>query len=91
MKKRITALGFGLLFGYSAYLPVMLVYEKWTYGRWDEEKVFWALFCPLLTPYLVSSSLRKALSPDEAVLVPVAGALLLLTVSLAMWRAQSAG
>lgn len=88
MKKRIKAVALGLLGGYLAYLPVMLVYEKWTYGRWDFEKVFWALFCPLLSPQLVSPSFRKSLGIDEALLVPVGGAFLHLAVSLSLWRAR---
>jgi hypothetical protein len=78
----------GLLCGYLAYLPIMLVYERWTYGRWDGEKVFWALYCPLLFPYLMTSSSRQALTLDETRLVPLGGGLLLLALLLSMWRVR---
>lgn len=88
MKRRVVAIVLGLLGGYLAYLPVMLAYEKWTYGRWDSEKVFWALFCPLLSPYLISPSSRQTLTLDEGRLVPVGGALLVLAILLSLWRAK---
>jgi hypothetical protein len=86
MKERVTAVALGLLGGYLAYLPIMLAYEKWAYGRWDSEKVFWALYCPLLSPYLVSVSTRQTLSLDEARLVPIGGGLLILAILLSLWR-----
>jgi hypothetical protein len=87
--RRILARGScGLIAGYVSYLVIMLAYEKWAYGRWDEEKVFWALYCPFISPIIASSSGRASLSPDETFLVPAGGALLLVSVVLFIWAGK---
>ena len=74
----------GLVGGYLAYLPVMLIVEYATYGRIDSEKAFYALYCPLEAPYLVLPSSRKYGSPDEIFLEIVGGLLLIAGVLLAL-------
>jgi len=74
----------GLACGYLAYLPVLFVVEYAAYGRIDNEKVFYALYCPLEAPYLVLPSLWKYASSDEIILRIIGGSFLLTGVLLSL-------
>ena len=74
----------GLVGGYVAYLPLLLVVEYATYGRIDGEKVFYALYYPLEAPYLALPSTWKNTSSSVIVLEVLGGLLLITGVLLAI-------
>ena len=68
----------GVVVGYLAYIPVLLVVEYATFaGRVDMEKAFYALYFPLEGPYLLLPSTWKSVRTDEMVLQLVGGLLLI--------------
>src|SRR5580704_4894692 len=74
----------GLIGGYLAYLPILLITEYLMRGRIDSERAFYALFYPMEAPYLVVPYFWRYASVDEVVLKLVGGALLVAGVLLAL-------
>jgi hypothetical protein len=74
----------GLVGGYLAYLPILLITEYVTRGRIDSERAFYALFYPMEAPYLVVPYFWRYASVDEVVLKLVGGALLVAGVLIAL-------
>jgi hypothetical protein len=68
----------GIVCAYLLYLPVLLIVEHVVYGRIDEERVFYGLYSAFGFPFLLTSSGRKHVMVDEAIL-NCAGAILIVS------------
>jgi CDP-diglyceride synthetase len=75
MRKVLTVFQ-GLIFGFVAYLPIMLFVEFVAYWRIDGEKAFYALYYPLGAHFLFVPSNWRYVRPEEIILNILGGALL---------------
>jgi hypothetical protein len=74
----------GLICGYLVYLPFLFGVEYLFFHRLDGEKVFYALYCPFESPYLLAPSTWKTSSTPELLLELVGGLLLIGGVGVAL-------
>jgi hypothetical protein len=78
MGKVIIRTVIGMLAGYVAYLPTILVVEYSIYGRIDSERAFYALYFAVGAPFLLTPSGREFVRLDEVVLSLIGGSLIVL-------------
>ena len=89
MTKRVMAILKGLLWGYIAYLPLMVGVEYLIYRRLDSERVFYALYYAFGAPFLLSASNWKYIQRDELILNVVGCVALVIGVSIMLRRGKS--
>lgn len=76
----------GLMLGYLVYLPFLVGVEYLFFHRLDGERVFYGLFCPFESPFLLAPSTWRASRIDELVLEAIGGLLLIGAVVTALRR-----
>jgi len=86
MGKMIFRTVIGMLFGYIAYLPTILVVEYAVYGRIDSERAFYALYFAVGAPFLLTPSGREYVRLDEVLLSLIGGAFIVFGVVAANIR-----
>ena len=86
MGKMIFRTVIGMLFGYIAYLPTILVVEYAVYGRIDSERAFYALYFAVGAPFLLTPSGREYVRLDEVLLSLIGGAFIVFGVVAANSR-----
>ena len=80
----------GLTCGYLVYLPFLLGVEYLFYHRLDGEKVFYGLYCPFESPFLLAPSTWRNSRAEELVLELAGGLLLIGGVLVALRRRRIA-
>ena len=86
--RKLLAVVRGLVYGYVAYIPIMLLVEHVKYGRIDDELAFYALYYPLGAPFLLTPSGWHNLRTEQVLLNFVGGGLLVVSVMYSLRQSK---
>ncbi len=89
--RRLAFMLLGILIGYIIYLPMLLIIEYAFRRAIDSERSFYALYDPLLLPYLLTPAGWRVSSPDDIVSIICGGTLLIAGCVVGFRRAARPG